>query len=119
MTTTMPSTTRSAPALHLPTSAEAAALAAERHPICLTLLMATVPGDRMVPGDRTKLNSLLRDAARRLEAEQDAQSVGALRAWLEDAVVAALAGPTGGWRFWPARRGPTCSNCGSLRETAS
>lgn len=80
--------------LQLPTLAQASNLAAERHPLCLTLLMSTVPGARMVPGDRTKLNALALDAFRRLGDDRERGAAAAICSALEDALAEALTGPT-------------------------
>ena len=80
--------------LRLPTVADVARLAAERHPMCLSLLMATTPAEVMLPGDRATLQGLTLDALRRLDDEPDLRAVAQTRAALATTIARAQGGPT-------------------------
>jgi hypothetical protein len=80
--------------LRLPTAADVARLAAERHPMCLSLLMATTPAEVMVPGDRATLQGLTLDALRRLDEEPDLRAAAQTRAALATTIARAQSGPT-------------------------
>jgi hypothetical protein len=80
--------------LRLPTTADVARLAAERHPMCLSLLMATTPAEVMLPGDRVTLQGLTLDALRRLDDEPDLRAVADTRAALAATIARAQSGPT-------------------------
>jgi hypothetical protein len=80
--------------LRLPTAADVARLAAERHPMCLSLLMATTPAEVMLPGDRATLQGLTLDALRRLDEEPDLLAAAQTRAALATTIARAQSGPT-------------------------
>ncbi len=88
------STITTSPQLRLPTAADVAMLAAERHPMSLSLLMTTTASERMVPSDRATLQGLTLDALRRLDEEPDLQAAAQTRAGLAATISQALAGPT-------------------------
>jgi hypothetical protein len=88
------STITTSPQLRLPTAADVAMLAAERHPMCLSLLMRTTPAEVMVPSDRATLQGLTLDALRRLDEEPDLQAAARTRAGLAATIAQAQAGPT-------------------------
>jgi hypothetical protein len=88
------STITTSPQLRLPTAADVSMLAAERHPMCLSLLMTTTASERMVPSDRATLQGLTLDALRRLDEEPDLQAAAQTRAGLAATISQALAGPT-------------------------
>jgi hypothetical protein len=89
-----PSTITDSPQLRLPTAADVAMLAAERHPMCLSVLMRTTPAEVMLPGDRATLQGLTLDALRRLDEEPDLQAAAQTRAGLAATIAQAQAGPT-------------------------
>ncbi len=82
------------PQLRLPTAADVARLAAQRHPLCLSLLMTTTPAECMLPGDRATLQGLTLDALRRLDEEPDLRAVAQTRAALATTIAQAQDGPT-------------------------
>ncbi len=90
--------TRSAPLqagmLSLVTTEDVATLARARHPLSLSLLMATTPADRMRAHDGAHLQALVRDAHRRLLDEPDQQAAAEVRLTLSEAVGWAVASPT-------------------------
>jgi hypothetical protein len=86
--------TTALPSLRLPTAADVARLAAERHPMCLSVLMRTTPAGVMVPGDRATLQGLTLDALRRLDEEPDQRAAAQTRAVLAATIAQALTGPT-------------------------
>jgi hypothetical protein len=88
------SATPMTPELRLPTAADVARLAAERHPVCLSLLMATTPAEAMLPGDRATLQGLTLDALRRLDEEPDLRAGAQTRAALATTIARAQSGPT-------------------------
>ncbi len=88
-TTTIPQ-----PQLRLPTAADVAMLAAERHPMCVSVLMTTTPSERLLPSDRATLQGLILDALRRLDEEPDREAAAATRAALAATVAMAKNGPT-------------------------
>lgn len=82
------------PQLRLPTAADVARLAAERHPMCVSLLMATTPREVMPPSDRATLRALTLDALRRLDEEPDLRAAAQTRAALAATIARAQTGPT-------------------------
>ncbi len=76
------------------TAADAEALGRVTDPLSLSLLMATTPAERMGRRDRTVMQELARDAARRLSEEPDAHAAAAVRAGLAAAMARAVASPT-------------------------
>jgi hypothetical protein len=94
MSQSTPTITTPQPQLRLPTAADVALLAAERHPMCLSVLLTTTPSERMVPGDRATLQGLTLDALRRLDEEPDLEAAAATRAGLAVTISHALVGPT-------------------------
>jgi hypothetical protein len=88
------STITDSPQLRLPTAADVAMLAAERHPMCLSVLMRTTPAEVMLPGDRATLQGLTLDALRRLDEEPDVEAAARTRAGLAATIAQAQAGPT-------------------------
>jgi hypothetical protein len=82
------------PTLRLPTAADVARLAAESHPMCLSVLMATTPSEVMLPDDRVTLQGLTLDALRRLDEEPDLPAAARTRAALAATIAQALMGPT-------------------------
>jgi hypothetical protein len=80
--------------LRPPTTADVAELAAVRHPMCLSLLMATTPAEAMLPGDRVTLQRLTLGALRRLDDEPDRRGAAQTRAALAQTIARALDGPT-------------------------
>lgn len=92
----MPQPTHLTPAAHLrlPTAADVARIAAERHPMCLSILMTTTPAEVMVPGDRATLQGLTLDALRRLDEEPDLTAAAQTRAALAATISRAQTGPT-------------------------
>ena len=82
------------PQLRLPTAADVARVAAQRHPLCLSLLMTTTPAECMLPGDRATLQGLTLDALRRLDEEPDLRAVAQTRAALATTIAQAQDGPT-------------------------
>ena len=89
-----PTTTAPVPPLRLPTAADVSRLATQRHPISLSILMATTPAQRMLPGDRATLQGLTLDALRRLDEEPDQRAVAHTRAALAATIAQAQTGPT-------------------------
>ncbi len=87
-------TTPPPPPLRLPTAADVARLAAERHPMCLSVLMTTTPSERMLPADRATLQGLTLDALRRLDEEPDQRATAQTRAALAATIAHAQSGPT-------------------------
>ena len=86
--------TTAVPPLRLPTAADVARLAAERHSMCLSVLMRTTPAEVMLPGDRATLQGLTLDALRRLDGEPDQRAAAQTRAGLAATIAQALTGPT-------------------------
>jgi hypothetical protein len=93
MSQSTPTTTNPEPQLRLPTAADVAMLAAERHPMCVSLLMTTTPSERLLPGDRATLQGLTLDALRRLDEEPDLEAAAATRAALAATVARAHTRP--------------------------
>ncbi|MGB7981565.1 MAG: hypothetical protein WCF36_12315 [Candidatus Nanopelagicales bacterium] len=89
-----PSTPQPGGMLSLATTDDVASLARARHPMSLSLLMATTPADAMRAHDRTHLQALVRDAHRRLLDEPDQQAAAEVRIELAAAVDWALRSPT-------------------------
>ena len=88
------STLEIAPQLRLPTAEDVSRLAAQRHPMCLSLLMATTPAENMGPDDRARLQGLTLDALRRLDEEPDLRAAAQTRAALATTIARARSGPT-------------------------
>ena len=80
--------------LRLPTAADVSRLAAQRHPMSLSVLMATTPAERMLPADRATLQGLTLDALRRLDEEPDLRAAALTRAGLAATIAQAQMGPT-------------------------
>jgi hypothetical protein len=86
-------------ALVPPRTDDVARLARLTHPLSLSILMATTPADTMRPHDRAALDSLLRQALRRLADEgaalgHAAADIDAVRSGATSAVAVAGAAPT-------------------------
>lgn len=82
-----------------PTMDDAERLARQRHPLSVSVLMATTPAEVMRPHDRAALDGLLRDALRRLDDERDAfnhpvPDLEAVRRGLASCLAVAIASPT-------------------------
>jgi hypothetical protein len=80
--------------MDFPTDAEVRRLAKERHPMSLSLLLATTPAPRMGAQDRERLLALVRDAERRLLDEDDRGGAAQLGRRLREAAVRAASRPT-------------------------
>ena len=89
-----PTNTIPQPQLRLPTAADVAMLAAERHTMSVSVLMTTTPSEQLLASDRATLQSLTLDALRRLDEEPDLEAAAATRAALAATVAMAKKGPT-------------------------
>jgi hypothetical protein len=94
MSQSTPTITTPQSQLRLPTAADVAMLAAERHPMCVSVLMTTTPSEQLLPSDRATLQGLVLDALRRLDEEPDLEAAAATRAALAATVATAKKGPT-------------------------
>ncbi len=98
--TTAPETARPAarpaagpPVVPGPTAEQVTALQAVRAHPCVSVLLTTTPGPRMLPGDLARLHGLVARAAERLREEDPATGGTDLVAALGDLVAEAAAGP--------------------------
>jgi len=81
-------------ALRFPTAQDVAELARRRHPLSLSVLMATTPAAQMIADDRATLRALALDAERRLLDELDEDEVTAVLIGLAAATARAANSPT-------------------------